>query len=109
MIAKVQLWGRTIGAVAMDEGRDHAAFQYDPEFARSGIELSPLVMPLSDRVYQFPTLPQNTFHGLPGLLADSLPDKFGNALINAWLATQGRTPASFAAIERLRYTGTRGM
>ena len=109
MIASVRLWGRTIGAVAMEEGRDHAAFQYDPGFAASGIELSPLVMPLSDRIYEFPALPRNTFHGLPGLLADSLPDRFGNALIDAWLATQGRTPASFGAIERLCYTGTRGM
>ncbi|MBI5769085.1 MAG: type II toxin-antitoxin system HipA family toxin [Verrucomicrobia bacterium] len=109
MIAKVQLWGRTIGAVALDEGRDAAAFQYDPDFARSGIELSPVTMPLSDRVYEFPALPRNTFRGLPGLLADSLPDKFGNALIDAWLATQGRTPESFNAVERLCYTGTRGM
>ena len=83
----------------MDEGRDVAAFQYDPAFARSGIEISPLVMPLSDQVYEFPALPRNTFHGLPGLLADSLPDRFGNALIDAWLATQGRTAQSFGAIE----------
>lgn len=109
MIARVRLWGRTIGAVTVEEGRDHAAFQYDPGFAASGIELSPLVMPLSERVYEFPALPRNTFHGLPGLLADSLPDKFGNALIDAWLATQGRAPESFGAIERLCYTGTRGM
>ena len=109
MIARVRLWGRTIGAVAVEEGRDHAAFQYDPGFAASGIELSPLVMPLSDRVYEFPALPGGTFHGLPGLLADSLPDRFGNALIDAWLATQGRAPESFGAIERLCYTGTRGM
>ncbi len=93
----------------MEEGRDHAAFQYDPEFARSGIEIAPLSMPLSDRVYEFPELPQKTFHGLPGLLADSLPDKFGNALVDAWLATQGRAPESFGAVERLCYTGTRGM
>ena len=109
MIAKVQLWGRTIGAVSLDDGRDVAAFQYDPEFARSGIELSPLSMSSSKRVYEFPALPRNTFHGLPGLLADSLPDKFGNALIDAWLATKGRTPESFSAVERLCYTGTRGM
>lgn len=109
MIAKVQLWGRTIGAVSLDEGREVAAFQYDPNFARSGIELSPLVMPLSEQVYEFPALPRTTFHGLPGLLADSLPDKFGNALIDAWLATQGRTPERFNAVERLCYTGTRGM
>ena len=109
MIAEVQLWGRTIGAVSMEAGREHAAFQYDPAFAGSGIELSPLTMPLSERVYEFPTLPHGAFHGLPGLLADSLPDKFGNALIDAWLATQGRTAASFGAVERLCYTGTRGM
>ena len=109
MIAKVRLWGRTIGAVSLEEGRDVAAFQYDPDFSRSGIELAPLMMPLNDRVYGFPALPRNTFHGLPGLLADSLPDKFGNALIDAWLATQGRTPESFHAVERLCYTGTRGM
>lgn len=109
MIARVQLWGRTIGAVSLAEGRDVASFQYDPEFARSGIELSPLVMPLSERVYEFPALPRNTFHGLPGLLADSLPDRFGTALIDAWLATQGRGPESFSAVERLCYTGMRGM
>ena len=109
MIAKVQMWGRTIGAVSLEEGRDVAAFEYDPQFARSGIQLSPLVMPLSGQVHQFPELPRNTFHGLPGLLADSLPDRFGNALIDAWLATQGRTPESFSAVERLCYTGTRGM
>ena len=109
MIAQVLLWGRTIGAAAMDEGGDVTAFQYDAAFARSGIEISPLVMPLSNQVYTFPALPRNTFHGLPGLLADSLPDKFGNALIDAWLATQGRTAASFGAVERLCYTGSRGM
>ncbi len=109
MIAEVLLWGRTIGAVTMETGDRAAAFQYDPAFARSGIQLSPITMPLSDRVYTFPALPAVTFHGLPGLLADSLPDKFGNALIDAWLATQGRTPESFNAVERLCYTGTRGM
>jgi serine/threonine-protein kinase HipA len=109
MIAEVQLWGRTIGAVSLEEGREVAAFQYAADFARSGIELSPVTMPLSERVYEFSALPRNTFHGLPGLLADSLPDKFGNALMDAWLATQGRTPESFNAVERLCYTGTRGM
>jgi serine/threonine-protein kinase HipA len=109
MIAEVRLWGRTIGAVSMDEGRDYAAFQYTPEFAESGIEVAPLTLPLSSRVYEFPELARRTFHGLPGLLADSLPDRFGNALIDAWLATTGRTPESFGPIERLCYTGTRGM
>ena len=108
-LAQVKLWGTTIGAVSLEDGSDTAAFQYDPAFARSGIEVSPIVMPLTDRVHLFPDLPRNTFHGLPGLLADSLPDKFGNALIDAWLATQGRTPESFNAVERLCYIGTRGM
>lgn len=109
MTARVQLWGRTIGAASLEKGGEYAAFQYDPDFARSGIEISPITMPLSDRVYLFPELPFRTFHGLPGLLADSLPDRFGNALIDAWLARQGRTPESFHAVERLCYTGTRGM
>lgn len=108
-VAEVRLWGRTIGAVSLADGADIAAFEYDPAFAGSGIEISPLMMPLAGRVYTFPALSRQTFHGLPGLLADSLPDKFGNALIDAWLASQGRSPASFNAVERLCYTGTRGM
>ena len=108
-LAEVRLWGRTIGAVLIEDGSDTAAFQYTPEFALSGIEVSPIMMPLGNSIYQFPELPKTTFHGLPGLLADSLPDKFGNALIDAWLATQGRTPDSFNPVERLCYTGSRGM
>ncbi len=108
-LAEVRLWGRTIGVVSLDDGASVAAFQYTPEFAASGIEVSPLTMPLGNQVYAFPQLARSTFHGLPGLLADSLPDKFGNALINAWLAAQGRAPESFNAVERLCYTGARGM
>lgn len=108
-VGEVKLWGRTIGAVSLREGEDVAAFEYDAQFAQSGIQLAPIVMPLSRRVYRFPELSRQTFLGLPGLLADSLPDKFGNALINAWLASQGRQPGSFSAVERLCYTGERGM
>lgn len=108
-IAAVKLWGRTIGAVSQEDDRDYAAFQYHEDFAKSGIQVSPVTMPLANQIYVFPDLPRNTFYGLPGLLADSLPDKFGNALIDAWLATQGRTPESFNAVERLCYTGARGM
>ena len=107
--AEVRLWGRTIGAVSMADSGGHASFQYDPAFAQSGIEISPIVMPLDRRVYSFPALAIGTFRGLPGLLADSLPDRFGQALIDAWLATQGRTPETFDAVERLCYVGTRGM
>jgi serine/threonine-protein kinase HipA len=108
-LGEVRLWGRTIGAVSLLDGEDVAAFEYDAAFARSGIEVSPLVMPLSRRVYRFPELSRQTFLGLPGLLADSLPDRFGNALIDAWLASQGRQPGSFNAVERLCYIGERGM
>ena len=108
-LGEVRLWGRTIGAVSLLDGEEVAAFEYDAAFARSGIELSPLVMPLSRRVYRFPELSRQTFLGLPGMLADSLPDRFGNALIDAWLATQGRQPGSFNAVERLCYIGERGM
>jgi len=108
-VAEVRLWGRTIGAVSLEADSEVAVFEYDAAFARSGIEVAPLTMPLSVRVYSFPALSQQSFHGLPGLLADSLPDRFGNALIDAWLATQGRSPGSFNAVERLLYTGARGM
>jgi len=108
-LAEVRLWGRTIGAVAWDEARQLGNFEYDSAFARSGIEVAPLMLPLSRQIYAFPGLARDTFKGLPGLLADSLPDDFGNALIDAWLARAGRTPASFNAVERLCYTGTRGM
>jgi serine/threonine-protein kinase HipA len=107
--AEVTLWGTRIGAVTLPDGDRFASFEYDPDFVRSGIELSPLMMPLGGQIYRFPALPFDSFHGLPGLLADSLPDKYGNALIDAWLATTGRTPGDFNAIERLCYTGTRGM
>ena len=108
-IAAVELWGRRIGAVALTASSGVASFQYDPAFLASGIQLAPLMMPLTDRIFSFPELAPRTFRGLPGLLADSLPDRFGNSLINAWLARQGRTPDSFDAVERLCYTGRRGM
>ena len=108
-IAEVRLWGRTIGAVSIEDANSTARFQYTPAFALSGIEVAPRMMPLDDRIYSFPKLARDAFHGLPGMLADSLPDRFGNVLINAWLATQGRTPDSFNAVERLCYIGARGM
>jgi serine/threonine-protein kinase HipA len=108
-VAEVRLWGRKIGAVALGDDAEVADFEYDPAFAESRIEVAPLTMPLSTRIYRFPDLARETFYGLPGLLADSLPDKFGNRLIDAWLAKQGRAPDSFNAVERLCYTGARGM
>lgn len=107
--ATVRLWGTDIGYVSLARDRQIADFEYDRDFLRSGIEISPLQMPLTTQVYRFPELSLESFHGLPGLLADSLPDKFGNALIDTWLATRGRDPESFNAVERLCYIGTRGM
>lgn len=107
--AIVKLWGTNIGAVSWIEERNVGVFQYEPNFIKSGIELSPIKMHLSEIPYEFPELPKEAFKGLPGLLADSLPDKFGNALIDAWLARQGRQPNSFNPVERLCYIGERGM
>ena len=82
--AKVNLWGRTIGAVSLeDDTATTATFEYDRAFINSGIEVAPLTMPLSSRLYSFPSLQPATFQGLPGFLADSLPDRFGNMLIDA--------------------------
>jgi serine/threonine-protein kinase HipA len=107
--ASVRLWGRDIGAISWVEDRQVGVFQYEPAFLASGVQLAPLTMPLGPDPYEFPALPKDAFKGLPGLLADSLPDKFGNALIDAWLAQQGRLPDSFNPVERLCYIGTRGM
>lgn len=108
-VGAVNLWGSRIGAVSIEDNSNIAVFQYEPEFVTSGIQVSPLVMPLQLEPSAFPALNYDTFRGLPGLLADSLPDRFGNALIDAWLARQGRSPESFNAVERLCYIGRRGM
>tara|TARA_R110000737_G_scaffold2923_10_gene9294 strand:- start:64492 stop:65763 length:1272 start_codon:yes stop_codon:yes gene_type:complete len=103
------MWGRQIGAVTVEGPGQIASFQYTDAFVGSGIEIAPLMMPLSNQVYRFPDLAMKSFHGLPGLLADALPDKFGNAVINTWLSAQGRLPGEIDAVERLCYTGMRGM
>ena len=108
-VAEVKLWGRSIGAVFLDDGAENATFEYDSRFTQSGIEVSPIVMPLSSKIYSFPEISRRTFLGLPGLVADSLPDKFGTALLNAWLVRKGRDPGDFNPVERLCYTGRRGM
>lgn len=108
-VARVVLWGTRIGAVRWLEDRDVAEFQFEPAFLASGIEVAPRAMPLGSQVYRFPSLPKASFYGLPGLLADSLPDRFGSAVLDAWLAAQGRLPASLNPVERLCYVGRRGM
>lgn len=108
-VAAVTLWGSRIAAVSIGAGARYATFQYDPAFVRSGIEIAPVEMPLRVAPYRFPGLPEDAFGGLSGLLADSLPDRWGTALVNAWLASQGRPESSFDVVERLCYTGTRGV
>lgn len=105
---RVKLWGTTIGYLHQ-ENNGMIGFQYDEEFLKSNIEISPIKMPLSTVTYSFPNLREDTFHGLPGMIADSLPDKFGNIIINRYLESQGRASDSLSVIEKLCYTGKRGM
>ena len=107
--AEVYLWGTRIGIIHQDKTKPYATFEYDSDFAKSGIELSPLRMPLSQGIYEFPGLAGEPFYGMPGLVADSLPDKFGNAVIEQWLMSLGKSMSDFTAIDRLCYTGKRGM
>lgn len=107
--AEVYLWGTRIGIIHQDVSKAYAAFEYDKDFVNSGIELSPLRMPLSKNIYEFPALAGEPFHGMPGLVADSLPDRFGNAVIEEWLMSLGKSLSGFTAIDRLCYTGKRGM
>ncbi|WP_461629912.1 type II toxin-antitoxin system HipA family toxin [Labilibaculum euxinus] len=115
--AYVKIWGQTVGAVAWDENQGLASFEYEPKFKSKGIDLAPVKMPVqsSQRIFSFPELrpsknsEYDTFKGLPGLLADVLPDKYGNQLINVWLAQNGRPANSMNPIEQLCFIGTRGM
>ena len=105
--ARVKIFGRTAGYVRWDERRGVSSFSYDESFLASGLDLSPLMMPLRKGVYSFPGLSESTYKGLPGLMADSLPDTYGRAMLDRWLALQGRTAAN--PVESLCYMGTRCM
>ena len=109
--AFVNMWNQRVGAVAWDESDGTATFRYDPEFTKTGLDLSPVVMPLDEtRNYRFPDhRNQETFKGLPGLLADALPDKYGNALINQWLIRNNRPANSINPVETLCFIGERAM
>lgn len=116
-IAKIKIWDTLVGAVTWSEEDAMAYFEYDKNFEKGIWNLSPLMMPIGGghRVYAFPTLrrkepdEQNAFNGLPGVLADALPDKYGNELINSWLASQGREPNSMNPVEKLCFIGSRAM
>lgn len=116
-VAEVKIWGKLVGAVAWNNATGVASFEYNPRFKQLNLDLAPLKMPISDNrnLFSFPELIKDryssydTFKGLPGLLADSLPDRYGNQLINMWLAQQGRPQDSMNPIEMLCFIGTRGM
>ena len=112
-VAEVWLWNHRVGAVALD-ALGVGIFEYDTDFLKLDRDVAPLMMPLEEArrghvIHSFPALNPETFKRLPGLLADTLPDKFGQAIVNAWLARQGRSPDDFSIIERLCYTGSRAM
>ena len=108
-LSEVRLWGEQVGALAFDPVSGFSTFEYVPQWLESGVEIAPLHMALAPIKYQFRSLKTETFRGLPAVFADTLPDDFGNAVINAWLAQQGRDANSFTPVERLLYTGSRGM
>lgn len=113
-VANVTIWKHKVGAIAWDPKRQIGVFEFEPDFIKTGLDLAPVMMPLSrsgsgQRKFLFPELSRETYQGLPGLLADTLPDKFGNAVIDQWLAGQGRTRDDFSPVERLCYMGKRGM
>ena len=105
--AEVHLWEHHVGIVYWDKERQVASFEYEPSFLNTGLKVAPIMMPLSDDIYSFPNLPQGTFMGLPGMLAEALPDAFGRALLDNWLAAQGRQDAN--PVERLCFQGQRSM
>ena len=110
--AYINLWDKRVGAVSWDADRRFASFEYDSDFAASGWDIAPVKMPIEQAglIFSFPELSgTNTFKGLPGLLADELPDRYGNTLINTWLAKNGRDPDSMNPVEMLCFVGNRGM
>jgi serine/threonine-protein kinase HipA len=116
-VAEVKIWGELAGAIRWDKSQQLGYFQYDPKFIKKGWDLSPIKMPIAQgsRIYSFPEIrkgrneTEDTFKGLPGLLSDALPDKYGNKLINTWLSRQGKSENSMNPVEKLCFIGTRGM
>lgn len=108
---EVRAWGKLVGAVALEPTKNYYAFKYDPSWVKRGIELAPLQMPLAQasESFLFTDLPEATYKRLPAMLADALPDDFGNALIDAWMAERGLSKGMVSALDRLAYMGKRGM
>lgn len=108
-VIRVNYNDHEVGALSYDNEKRLGYFEYSANFIRTGIQLSPIHMPLSKQIFSFPENDFAAFKGLPGLIADSLPDDFGNAVMNAWVAAKGMSPSDITPLERLKYTGRRGM
>ena len=110
-VLEVVVWDKRVGALAADPRLGCYVFAYDPAWKRTAVELAPLTMPLDDRrrVFAFPSLPDGTYNRLPAMVADALPDDFGNALIDAWMAERGVAKSEITALDRLAYMGKRGL
>lgn len=108
-VIEVSAWGHVVGAVALDPTTNFYAFEYDDEWIDTGADLAPLHLPRRRGTFVFPELNRQTFYGLPGMLADALPDRFGNALVNAWMADQGLSEGQITALDRLAYASNRAM
>ena len=108
-VIEVLAWGGRVGAVALDPGTGRYAFAYTSDWVEAGFELAPLHLPLRTEPYQFPQLRRETFYGLPAMLADALPDAFGSALVDAWMAEHGVAIASITPLDRLGYAAERAM
>lgn len=108
---EVYVWGRFVGAVALDPGLGYYVFAYDKDFGRSGIQLAPIHMPadVSEAPFVFTDLPEATYRRLPAMLADALPDEFGNALIDKYMAEKGLPKSNITSLDRLAYMGDRAM
>jgi serine/threonine-protein kinase HipA len=113
-VIKIKLWENTVGAVAWNQSQNHGVIEFSEDFIKQGLDLAPITMPYEDllrgqRIFAFPNLNIETFEGLPGLLADALPDAFGNTVLRAWLRSQNRNAESLTPLEKLSYVGKRAM
>jgi len=109
MSIQVKIWGYSVGYLEWDKAKSSAVFKYDKSFFTKNLSISPIFLPLNSTIYQFDDLPSNTFKGLPGVFADSLPDKFGEGLMNIYFESSNKRFADLTPLDRLAYVGSRGM
>ena len=111
-VIRVTLWGEDVGALSWDSNQNFGSFEFFPKFFDKGLDVSPIHMGIAtskNKIYSFPSLNEETYKGLPGMLSDVLPDDFGNRLIDRWLKLNGINKADFSPLDRLTYIGSRGM